>query len=130
MSAIDTTNYNALAGKLLTRAVATGIPINATNGTYTTDVYTGGDDILTVEIDMTGAAGADLTVDVVPFQSDNVTIQQNQIPPVRSDGPDLVTGHLYYVGQWDVQGYEKVRITVTNKNAAGQTVTRASWRMG
>jgi Tfp pilus tip-associated adhesin PilY1 len=129
VSAIDTTNYNALAGKPLTRAVTTNVPIGATNGTYLIDIATGGDDILTVEIDMTGSAGADLTVDVSPFQADNVTVQQNQIPPVRSDGPDLSGGHLYYVGQWDVQGYDKVRVTVTNKNAAGQTVSRASWRM-
>jgi hypothetical protein len=124
----DTTNYNAIAGTLLSRGsqVGTAIGPAANNDT---DVLCQGEDELIVEVAMTGSAIGDLVVTVLPFQSDNATLQVNQLPPMSSDGPDLAAGTVYFTARYDVTAYERVRIRINNANVGAQTISRASWRL-
>jgi hypothetical protein len=129
---VSTQGYAAGAewviGQMLTRGKKEGVSIpNATNND--TDILCPGDQTLVVEVDMTGAASGDLVVQIIPFEADAATIMGVAIAPATSTGPTLVTGHVYYIGQFDVTAYDKVRFRITNNNAATQTITRASWRL-
>jgi hypothetical protein len=116
------------AESLLTRGKQAGVAIaNAANND--TDILCQGDSTLVLEVDMTGAAAGDLSINVFPFEADGVTVMGVAIAPITSTGPTLLTGHVYYIAQFDVSGYDRVRIRLTNNNAAPQTLTRASWRL-
>lgn len=128
---MSTANYNALAGSLLTRGKlqpdGTAIGAGATLGT---DVACEGDSTLVVEVDMTGGAAGDLTVVVVPYEADNVTLMTGIVlPVVQANGPVLNAGAVRYYAQFDVTGVERARVNLTNNNVAGQTLTRSSWRL-
>lgn len=115
-------------GDLLTRGKQAGAAIGpAANND--TDILCQGDSTLVVEVDMTGAAAGDLTVQVLPFEVDAVTLMGVAIAPVTSTGPTLAGGHVYYIAQFDVTAYEKVRFRITNNNVGAQAVTRANWRL-
>lgn len=94
-------------------------------------IYCGGDDELTVEVDMTGGAVGDLGVTCLPYASDNATVIPSPLPAISAPAvnPVFVAGHVYWVAKYDVSGQEMVRIDVKNNNVAGQTITRASWRL-
>ena len=115
-------------GDLLTRGKQAGVAIS--NGANNdTDILCQGDSTLVIEADMTGGAAGDLTVQVLPFEADAATLMGVAIAPVTSTGPTLSGGHVYYAAQFDVTAYDKVRIRITNNNAAPQTITRSSWRL-
>jgi hypothetical protein len=94
-----------------------------------TDVFCGGDATLVVQAELTAGAAGDLAVQVLPFEADNATVAPIAVPPTQSVGPTLAAGKSYYYGQFDVQALEKVRIRITNNNAAPQTINRWSWRL-
>lgn len=94
-----------------------------------TDIPCGGDTTLTVQVDMNGTASGDLAVSVFPFEADNATVAPIAIPVLRSTGPTLAAGKVYYYAQFDVQALERVRIRITNNNAGTQTINRWSWRL-
>jgi hypothetical protein len=126
---IDTTNYNALTGALLTRgAIGTAGQSLASGASTQQDVGVSGSDELTVEVDMNGAATGDLTVSVYPYESDGTTLMPITVPIIGSTGPTFVTSRVYFIGHYDVSATERVRITITNNNAGAQTLNRASWR--
>ena len=79
----DTTNYNAIAGTLLSKGACqpAGQAINAAQ-TLNNDVLCQGESELVVEVDMTGAANGDLAVLVQPFESDNATVMPISVPAV------------------------------------------------
>lgn len=93
------------------------------------DIYTGGFDELTVEVDMTGAATGDLVATVLPFEGDNLTVMPIPLTAVRTVGPTLNAGHVYALIQYDVSGIDRVRFRINNANVGAQTITRASWRL-
>jgi hypothetical protein len=110
-------------GKVLAAAILTG----ATN---TTDLLCAGDSLLTVEVDMNGAANADLAVTVVPFETDGTTLLANApLPAIRSSGPTFGGSTVNFTATYDVSGVDKVRIIVKNNNAGTQTLNRMSWRL-
>ncbi len=116
------------AEKLLTRGVQAGTSIG-TGVNNDTDVLCQGDSTLTIEVDMTGAATGDLTVQVLPFESDAVTVMGVALPPVNAAGPTFGSGRVTYLAQFDITAFDKVRIRITNNNAGTQTITRASWKL-
>lgn len=117
------------AEQLLTRGKVAAQAIGA-GATYTIDLLSGGDSELTVEVDMTGTAAGDLAVTAVPYEADNVTLLSNApLPVIRSTGPTLGGGAVQFTATYDVAGVDKVRIVIKNNNVAGQTITRASWRL-
>jgi hypothetical protein len=116
------------AEKLLDKGSQAGVSIG-TGANNDTDILTQGVSTLVVQVDMTGGAAGDLTVQVLPFEIDAVTLMGVAIAPVTSTGPTLSGGHVYYTAQYDVTAYDKVRIRITNNNAGTQTITRSSWRL-
>jgi hypothetical protein len=124
---------------LLTRGKAEGQAIAGAGGTFDLGnpltaggapvVPCSGDSTLVVEVDMTGGAVGDLTVAVNPYEADDATVMPIAVPQVQGVGPTLVGGHVYQYAQFDVTGIEYVRVRITNNNAGGQTITRASWRL-
>lgn len=124
-SLLSTQNYNQ-ATKLLTRNSTAGLGINAAQ-TITEDVTVSGSSTLTVMVDMTGGAIGDLTVELWPFEADNLTTMPVVLPPVRSIGPIFST-RVYYEAEWDVSALEKVQVRIRNNNVGAQTLTRYSWR--
>lgn len=126
----DTTNPNAVAGTPLTRGVITDVAI-ASGATEIMEVADcAPDDFVRVQVDMTAGAVGDLTVDVYPYEEDGVTVSPVALPAVAGVGytSTLNGGHDYFDQKYDIQGIDKVRVIITNNNAAGQTITRASWR--
>jgi hypothetical protein len=118
-----------VTGSLLTRGNATPGAIGATT-TVNTDVDCAGDSKLTVLVEMTGAANGDLAVTVVPFESDNLTPQNNTaLAAQRSTGPTFAGGVVQYEGEFDVSGFSKVRIQIRNTTAGALNINRASWRL-
>jgi hypothetical protein len=113
---------------LLDRGKQAGVAINAA-ANNDTDLLTQGASTLVVEVDMTGGASGDLTVQVLPFQADAATLMGVAIAPVTATGPTLAAGHVYYTAQFDVTAYDKVRVRLTNNNVGAQTITRSSWRL-
>jgi hypothetical protein len=113
---------------LLTRGNVLAAAIAAA-GNNDTDILSGGDSTLAVEVEMTGAAVSDLTVSVQPYESDAATVMPVSMPVVQSVGPTVNAGKVYYYAQFDVTGVDKVRLRITNNNAGGQTINRASWRL-
>lgn len=126
---MSTQNYNATSGVPLTKGTATAVGIaNATS--YDTDLLCGGDSLLTVMVDMTGAATGDLTLQVIPFEGDNSTLLASvPLTADHIDGPIFAGGAVRAHASYNVNGLDKVRIRVTNNNAAPQTLTRTSWRL-
>lgn len=116
------------AETLLTRGKQAGASI-LTAGNNDTDILCQNDGTLTVEVDMTGAASGDLTVQLIPFEADAVTLMGIALAPVGATGPTFAAGRVTYTAQFDVTAYDKVRFRVTNNNAGTQTLTRASWRL-
>lgn len=111
----------------LHRDVITNVAL-ATGATTTYDVECSEADWLVVQGDLTGTANGDLTVTVTPFEDDGITLSGINIAATTSVGPTLTAGHVYFLGKYDVIGVGRVRITWKNNNAAGQTLTRGSWR--
>jgi hypothetical protein len=116
------------AEALLDRGKQSAVAINAA-ANNDTDLLTQGASTLVVEVDMTGGASGDLTVQILPFQADALTLMGVAIAPVTATGPTLSGGHVYYTAQFDVTAYDKVRVRITNNNAGAQTITRSSWRL-
>jgi len=102
----------------------------AAGASYTTDLLVGGEDTLSVNVDMTGTAATDLTVVVQPYEADGVTLMPIALAPVRATGPTLSGGRIYYTAEYDVVPYAKVRAIITNSNAAAQTINSAGWSFG
>jgi hypothetical protein len=118
-----------VVGALLTRGNVTPGAIGATT-TINTDVDCAGDSKLTVLAEMTGAANGDLAVTVIPFESDNITPQNNTaLAPVRSTGPTFGGGVVQFEGEFDVSGFSRVRIAIRNTTAGALNLNRASWRL-
>ena len=123
--------------QLLTKGVTTAQAITGGGGVYDLlgpegppKINCEGDSTLVVQVDMTGAASGDLTTAVNPYEADGATLNAVALPVVQSTGPTFAGGKVMYYGQYDVSGVDAVRIRLTNANAGGQTISRASWRLG
>lgn len=118
-----------VTGALLTRGNVTPGAIGA-GTTVNTDIDCAGDSKLTVMAEMTGAANGDLAVTVIPFESDNITPQNNTVAQaVRSVGPTFGGGVVQYEGEFDVSGFSKVRLAIRNTTVGALNLNRASWRL-
>ncbi len=122
-------------GRLLNKGVVAGQSIG-TGANYDLigsegdgTLYIGNRTTLQISVDMTGAAGGDLGVQLNPLEADGVTVMPIALTPVVAVGPTLNGGHVYYSAQFDVTAYERVRARITNNNAGTQTITRASWNL-
>lgn len=113
---------------LLTRGKVEGQAI-ANGANYDFDVFCQGDSTLVIEADMTATAAPDLAILVQPYEADGATVMPVGVPKVQEVGPTLNGGHDYYYGQFDVTAVDRVRVRITNNNAAPQTITRAGWRL-
>jgi hypothetical protein len=116
-----------VVGALLTRGKVAGQAIGA-GGNYDTIIPCQGDSTLSIQVDMTGGALSDLMVQANPYEADIATVTPNAVPEVQTDS-DFSGGHVYYYGQFDVNGVDQVRLRITNNNAGAQTITRMSWRL-
>ncbi|SRR6266516_863123 len=118
-------------GKVEAQAIAPAANFDLPGQQGDARIWCGGDSTLIVEVDMTAGAAGDLGVQVNPYEADGVTIVPVALPVVQQFGtnPTLSGGHDYYYAQYDVTGLEQVRVRITNNNVAGQTITRASWRL-
>jgi hypothetical protein len=100
----------------------------ATGASVTYDVECSATDWLTVQGDLTGAAAADLSVNVFPYENDGVTLTPIPLAPAVTVANTLSGGHIYAYDKFDVTGIGRVRIAWKNNNAGTQTLTRGSWR--
>lgn len=127
---VDSTNYNALAGKLLTRDTPLKNAAIAAAQTLTFDVPCGGTDWIMVQVDMTGGAAGDLGLTVVPYEADGVTLSGATLPAQAGTGyaATFGAGRVTAVQKYDTTGIDKVQVQIKNNNVGAQTVTRASWR--
>jgi hypothetical protein len=116
-----------IIGTLLNRGKAVNQSL-ATGASYTQDVNVGGWDDLSIAAIMTGAANGDLVVSVFPIFPDG-TVGAVSITPLQSTGPTYAAPNVQYTGNYDVSGYQKVRISVKNNNAATQTLNNFSWQL-
>jgi hypothetical protein len=116
-------------GKTEAQAIGAGGNFDLVGQNGDARIWVGGDSTLVVEVDMTGAANGDLAVVANPYEADGTTIMPVALPVVQSVGPTLNGGHVYYYAQIDVTGVDQCRVRITNNNAGGQTITRASWRL-
>jgi hypothetical protein len=127
----DTTNYNALAGGLLSRGRTPAGSTPAGGATVTQDASVGGSDWITVEGSLGPAAGAagDLTCLVYPYAADGNTIYSTPLVPAAGYGyAGTLSGGLSQLAQkYDVSGIDQVRIVWKNNNA-GALPLAASWR--
>ena len=123
--------FNALVGAPLDRGkTPVGGASLATGTTYNMDATVGGEDLLNVMADLSGAGAAgDVTVQVFPYGPDGVTLLTTPLPAVSGVGfaGTLNGGHACLSQQYAVQGIDRVQIQVKNNNAATKTVN-ASWR--
>lgn len=117
-----------VVGSLLTRGKTAGQNI-LTAANDDTDILCQGDSRLSVEVDMAGGASGDLTVQIIPFEADAVTLLGVALAPIRSTGPTFAGARVSYVADFDVSGFDKVRFRMTNNNVATQVVNRKSWRL-
>lgn len=118
-----------VTGSLLTRGAHTAVSLPTTTTDFI-DVDCAGDSELTVQADMAGAASGDLTVTVVPYESDNTTLNTNApLTAIRASGPTFGGSTVGYEGTFDVSGVSKVRVIAKNNNAGTQTLNRLSWRL-
>lgn len=86
-----------------------------------------GENELVVNGRMTAGAAGDLTVQVNPVMSDGV-VSPNALPSIRTDS-DLLSGKSYVTAQYDVSGYDRVRIRANNANAGTQTLELLEWKL-
>jgi hypothetical protein len=95
-------------------------------------IWCGGESDLTVIVQMTGAAVGDLGVQVNPYAMDHATVIPMPLPvsSAPATNPAFAGGKVYFVATFDVSGYDMVRVRLTNNNAGGQTIDRASWSLG
>jgi hypothetical protein len=124
--------YLLTRGKIEAQAIGAGGNVDLGNPVTPGGVNVvpcGGDSTLVIEVDMTGGANGDLGLQVNPYEADDATIMPIAVPQVQGVGPTLNGGHVYQYAQFDVTGLEYVRVRITNNNAGGQTITRASWRL-
>jgi hypothetical protein len=116
-------------GALLTKGRHTAVSL-VTTATDVIDVDCEQDNELTVMADMNGAASGDLTVTVVPYEDDNITLLVNSpLPAIRSSGPTFGGSTVTFTGTYDVSGLTKVRLIAKNNNAGTQTLNRFSWKL-
>lgn len=101
----------------------------ATGTTQDIDVECPEHDVITVRAELTGTANADLSVVVTPYESDNATLSAQVVTTLRLVGPTVAAGKVTYFGQFDVQGFERVRVRFTNNNAGTQTLNHASVKL-
>jgi hypothetical protein len=119
---------------LLTRGKLSAAPIGAGATTYlqgpsgTNVIQCEGDSELTVNVDMTGGAAADIGVTCEPIGPDGSTPLLISLPVVNSSPPTFAGGHAYFSATYDVSGLDAVRLGIKNNNAGAQTVTM-SWRL-
>jgi hypothetical protein len=127
---MSTQNYDATNPRAvpLTRGKQEAVAI-ANGANNDTDVYCGGDSKLVVMCQMTGGALGDIGLTVLPFEADNNTVMLTALAPVRAPANIFSGGKVYAEAEYDVAAFEKVRIRITNNNAAPQTIDRASWRL-
>jgi len=124
--------------QLLTRGRVTGQSVTA-GATYTFQgpsgtniVHCEGDDELVINLDLTGAADADLapTVYVVDPGNPNMTVASlTPLTAMVSSGPKFGSGHVTFWGRYDITALDAVRIDVKNANAGAQTLN-GSWKLG
>lgn len=96
-------------------------------GTDSDVIQCGGVSTLNVRVAQDAGAAGDITVSILPFESDNATIMPISVPPVTSVGPTLATGVTYFYAQYDVTAFSKVRFDLINNNVAAKTVREKSW---
>jgi hypothetical protein len=107
----------------LTRNKAAGAAIGA-GANLDKLIETSDYNTLVVEVDMSGAANADLVIEVSPVSEVNDEVYPILMPPVQSTGPTFVTSRVYYWGRFDVSAQNRVRLRIKNANAGAQT---ADW---
>jgi hypothetical protein len=127
MAANDNTKtaaYENYPQNLLTRGSLA--PASVTNGTFIqSTVQTSDFDELTVEARLTtGAADADMKVEVFPVDSfGNVLIAAQ--PPTQSVGPkyDATSAATTFWGVFDVSGQQAVAVRITNLAATPKNIS-------
>lgn len=133
MSAIDTTNYDAMnprAASLVRGGIGTpGQSVNA-GASVVQDANTSGADELTVEVDQNGSAVGDVVVTVFPYEADGLTLMPVPLPTIQTITNVATGGKVYAVQRFDVTAFERVQVQIKNNNAGAQTLNRASWRTG
>lgn len=124
----DTTNYNALAGTLLTKGFAN--QSLGAGGTINQDASVTGSDWMTVtgSLGPTAAAAGDLTCQVFPYANDGITILGTPLVPAAGFGytGTLVASKSELTQKYDVSGYDMVRVVWKNNNA-GALPIKAGW---
>lgn len=90
-------------------------------------IQCGGVSTLNVRVAQDAGASGDVTISILPFESDNTTIMPISVPPVSSVGPTLASGQTYFYAQYDVTAFSKIRFDVKNNNVGAQTVREKSW---
>lgn len=84
---------------------------------------------LVVEVDMSGAAPADLVVEVAPVSEVNDEVYPIVMPAVQSVSPSVLSGgRLYTWARYDVSAQQRVRLRIKNANAGAQAADWA-WRL-
>jgi len=114
-------------GDLLMRG-SPSAPISlATTASTSFDVVTAGESEFSLNVSMTGAADADLTVTVVTLQPDGVTAGP-VVPPLQSTASKFAGSTVTFYGNYDVSGVDRIRVTIKNNNAGTQTANY-SWKL-
>jgi len=127
----DTTNYNAVAGTLITRGKTPANQSVPAAGTVIQDASVGGSDWITVEgsLGPTASAAGDLTCSVYAYGADGTTIYGTPLVPAAGYGftGTLSGGLSQIVQKYDISGIDMVRVIWKNNNA-GALPLNASWR--
>jgi hypothetical protein len=105
----------------------TGTPTILTGAAYTQDVDCVGKGELSIAAIMTGAASGDMTLAVFPVYPDG-TVGAVGITPSQINGPTFGT-NVQVAGNYDVSGYDRVRISIKNNNAGSQTLQEFTWKL-
>lgn len=135
LSLLKTAAYEGYPGNLLTKgktegaAIGIGGTVDLTGPSGNNIIQCEGDSTLTVQVDMTGAAIGDVTVQVNPVAADGATISGVNLVPFAAPANIASGGHVYFYAEYDVSGLGAVRVQAKNNNAGAQTITRASWRL-
>jgi hypothetical protein len=117
-----------VVGTLLNRFKLPSTQSLATNAFYTTSVVTQGWDQLAVSASMSGAASGDMAASVFPVFPDG-TVGTVALAPLQQTGPTFTSPNVQWTANYDVSGYDRVQVSVQNKNAGTQTLNQLNWRL-
>ena len=129
MTTID--SYSTQVGDRLFSRNAIQNQAIAANATATVDIPCTDYDVLTVECAMTAAAGGDLAISIYPYDGSGTILYTVPLPAIPNVGfvSTVNVGYDQIMQEYNVAGVDKVQLAIQNKNAAGQTIQRLSWRL-